>query len=297
MPSNDIYIFVPPSLDGAGAYLAIKWFLEPKNINIKLIPSTKDTIISDLNTLSLAVFKKIYVVGAMFFENSEEIKDIETEFTLFKLEKENNIAGSFKVISLDCKNYTELLYTAFKTKMQVDLQENKKKLLTYIQDYLTYELKHDTFSIGLNYIFSNFNNYQQNRLEKFCTKYADGFHDFNDEDKKIISYYNDKLEHALKGDTYIGELKISGVKVRVVSIFGEKCINEIASSILKSTNSDIAIVVNPTQQTVTFRRNSKCNVNLKNLCKHLCNGDGREYAATGKITEKFLEFSKVLQKQ
>lgn len=296
MASNDIYVLVPFSLDGAGAFLTLKWFLEPKDVNAKLIPINKENFATELNALSLTEFKKIYVVGGMFFENLEGVNGIKKSITLFKLESEKVDTPEVKVISLDSKNYTELVYNALKTKTNTDLDEQKRNLLTFIQDYVTYNLKYSQISIGINYIFNNFNNYQSNRLEKFCKKYENGFNGFDENDKKVIAHYNQKLEKTLQGDKYVGTITIMGEKVKIVSTFGEKCINEVASTILTSTGSDIACIVNPNTQTVTFRKNLKCKTDLKKLAKYLCDGDGKDYAAFGKITEKFLEFTKVLQK-
>lgn len=296
MASNDIYVLVPFNLDGAGAFLSLKWFLEPKELNVKLIPVSKENFATELNALCLTEFKKIYVVGGIFFENLEDLNGIKKSITLFKLDNEKVEVPEIKIVSLNAKNYTELVYTALKTKLNTDLNEPKRNLLTFIQDYVTYNLKYGQISIGINYIFNNFNNYQENRLEKFCKKYENGFFNFNEGDKKVISYYNQKLEKMLQGDKYGGTLTIMGMPVKVISAFGEKCINEIASSILTSTSSDIACIVNPHTQVVTFRKDLKCKVDLKKLAKFLCDGDGREYAASGKITDKFLEFTKALQK-
>ena len=296
MASNDIYVLVPFSLDGAGAFLSLKWFLEPKNLNIKLIPISKENFATELNALCLTEFKKIYVVGGFFFENAEELNGIKKSITLFKLDNEKVDVPDIKIVSLNSKNYTELVYNALKTKLGTELDEPKRNLLTFIQDYVTYNLKYGQISIGINYLFNNLNNYQDNRLEKFCKKYEKGFLGFGEGDKKIIDYYNQKLEKTLQGDKYAGTLTIIGSPVKVVSTFGEKCVNEVASSILNSTSSDIACVVNPSTQIVTFRKDLKCKVDLKKLAKYLCDGDGNDYAASGKITEKFLEFTKVLQK-
>lgn len=296
MASNDIYVLVPFSLDGAGAFLSLKWFLEPKNLNVKLIPVNKENFATELNALGLTEFKKIYVVGGTFFNNLEDVNGIKKSITLFKLDNEKVETPEIKIVSLNSKNYTELVYSALKTKIGTDLEEPKRNLLTFIQDYTTYALKYGQISIGINYIFNNFNNYQSNRLEKFCKKYENGFNGFNDEDKKVISYYNQKLEKTLQGDKYAGNVTIMGEPVKLVSTFGEKCVNEIASSILNSTGSDIACIVNPDTQLVTFRKSPKCKIDLQKLAKYLCNGDGKDYAAFGKITDKFLEFTKVLHK-
>jgi oligoribonuclease NrnB/cAMP/cGMP phosphodiesterase (DHH superfamily) len=75
---------------------------------------------------------------------------------------------------------------------------------------------------------------------------------------------------------------------------GTKYINDICDHLLKTYNSDIVFFVNTNSSHVSFRKKKTCNVNLAKLAEFLCGGGGHEYAAGGKITEKFMNFSKQL---
>lgn len=295
MPSNDIYILVPYSFDGVGAFLAAKWYLGQEKFNVKVLPTSKDRFCSDYETLLPLNPSKIYIVGGFIIEKCEEPLDSE-KVVIFKLDKENISADKVKVVSSDYECYTSLMLNVFKNKYKIDLDRSKTLLLALIQDYVTYKLKYDKISIGLNYIFQNLNNLGENKLEKFCKKYSEGFDSFTEDDKKVIGYYHEKLKKFLSGDRYSGVLPTATKNYKIVSCFATNCINEVAAALLRENNGDIAIIVNPETNLVTFRRGNNCTVNLKKLSQKLCDGDGKEFAATGKITDNFLLFTQTLQK-
>jgi oligoribonuclease NrnB/cAMP/cGMP phosphodiesterase (DHH superfamily) len=83
----------------------------------------------------------------------------------------------------------------------------------------------------------------------------------------------------------------------VVSCFASHSINEIAHYSLKKYDSDIAIVCNLNSMSVSFRKNKeRCSMKLNKLAEILCDGGGHEYAAGGKVTDKFIAFTKTLNK-
>jgi len=295
MALNDIYILVPYSLDGVGAFLASKWYLSEEKYNVRILPTSKERFCNDYQSLLPLNPSRIYVIGGYIVDNCEEQLDNE-KVVIFKLDREAISLKDVKIVSDDFDNYTSLMLNVFRNKYKTDLNKHKTLLLTLIQDYVSYKLKYDKISIGLNYIYQNLNNIGENKLEKFCKKYENGFENFSEDDKKVIYYYNEKLNKFLKGDRYQGTLPTTTKSYKIVSCFASSCINEVAATLLRENNGDIAIVVNQDTNLVTFRRSGNCNVNLKKLAEKLCDGDGKEFAASGKITETFLIFTKTLQK-
>lgn len=295
MPINDIYVFVPYSFDGVGAFLAAKWYLDQEKYNVKLLPTSKERFCNDYQSLLTHNPYKIYVIGGIIVDKCEEELD-KDKVVIFKLDSETVNIKDVKIVSADYQNYTSLMIDIFKNKYKIDLDSKKTLLLSLIQDYISYKLKYDKISIGLNYIFQNLNNSVENKLEKFYKKYENGFENFTDEDKKVISLYHERLVKFLKGDRYVGVLPANSKNYKIISCFATGCVNEVAAALLRENEGDIAILVNPETNIVTFRRSSNCTVNLKKLAQKLCEGDGKEYAASGKITDNFLMFTKTLQK-
>jgi hypothetical protein len=297
MGENYIHVLAPYTLDGAGACAVINWYLSSKNYNLKFTPCTKSTIIAEYNNLiNRQDIKKIYIIGGYLLGNNTLKQD--PSVTIFSLNKDLESGQQVKVIDGDFKNYTQFLYSSFKEKIGKELDKPKNLLLDLIQDYTTYNLTYGDLSIGLNTIFSSIPG--KDKLEIFLQKFQDGFVSFSNEDKNIINQHNNIKNNILDGDKFIGSVPINGKEIKIVSVFGEGCmlgcVNEVAQKLISDLKADIAIVVNPSLNFVSFRKSLNCDVNLKSLAQKLCDGDGKDYAASGKITENFLKFTKLLKK-
>lgn len=292
--AKNIYVLAPYTLDGAGACAPVRWFFEEKGLPVKCIPVTKTTIVEEINKISNDA-KKIYIIGGYLLQGKEI--PFNENITVFTLETDFTETG-LKTIRENDKTYTNFLYNSFKDKMHSEFSKEKKLLLELIKDYLSYELKFDKLSIGINTIFSSTPG--REKIEIFLNKFREGFKGFSEEDKEVINHHTHIKKNILEGEKFVGVVNMGGRDIKIISVFGENCmlgcVNEVAHEILNKYNKDIAIVVNPSLNFVSFRKNNQCSVNLKHLANKLCDGDGKEYASSGKITEKFLSFTKLLAK-
>jgi oligoribonuclease NrnB/cAMP/cGMP phosphodiesterase (DHH superfamily) len=87
---------------------------------------------------------------------------------------------------------------------------------------------------------------------------------------------------------------ISKQNLLITGTMGTKYVNDVCDYLLKTYNSDIVFFVNTDSSHVSFRKKKSCNVNLAKLAEYLFGGGGHEYAAGGKISEKFMDFAKQL---
>ena len=91
-----------------------------------------------------------------------------------------------------------------------------------------------------------------------------------------------------------GKLK----EYKVVSCFTESFHDELLTHILSKYNAAIAVVVSLVGKRIILKKNYEtCSIDLCALSKLLCDGDCYETyndLAFGKITEKFLKFTKTL---
>jgi len=117
-----------------------------------------------------------------------------------------------------------------------------------------------------------------------------------DKTNQIINFYKQKVEKVSTEPVFIGSASIAGQKTKIASIFGKDRIDDIAAEVLNDYDCDIAIIVDSSKGEVHFRKKTKCKVNLGNLASKLCEGGGNVNIASGKITENFLNFTKILQK-
>ena len=117
-----------------------------------------------------------------------------------------------------------------------------------------------------------------------------------DKTNQIINFYNQKIEKLVTNEVFVGDITISGAKVKIASTFCKDRVDDVAAELLTTHQADIAILVNSNNNEVQFRKRSKCKVNLGSLANKLCGGSGSTKIASGKITESFLNFTKLLQK-
>lgn len=296
MNNRYIHVFTDADLDGAISYLTLSWFL---NLEPPFTVTTEKDFISTYKSFAtnnkVENYTRIYVLDldicslAQIIDKSNfsivdhHMGSINCGYTFknarFKIEKEGST----------CK----MLYNLLKSHYNRDLDSKKKLLVSIGHDYDSYTLNNKDISVGLNTLFWN---YQGNRLEKFVNRFREGFNGFTNEEKRIIAFYKNKIDRFIaESNIYTGEVEIGSKKYKISSIMADFCINEIAQDMINKTESDIGIVVNSNSGSVSFRRGKNCTINLSKLAEKLCEGGGHEAASGGKITQTFLEFTKLLK--
>jgi len=156
-----------------------------------------------------------------------------------------------------------------------------------INDYDCYDLKVPN-SISLNVVF---NEYNYPRVEKFINNFKDGYRQFTINEQNAVKLFFKQLKDQLQTTEYYrGNIK----SYSVVSCFCNFAINEMAHFTLKKYNADIVILVNTVTNQVYFRKAKGCTAALDVLANKLCGGGGQEYAAAGRITDTFLNYTKLL---
>lgn len=123
-----------------------------------------------------------------------------------------------------------------------------------------------------------------------------GKRDFTISELNEIKIYLLKYKEALDNILFFqGNLK----DYKVVSCFSEQYHDELFNYMFTKLNAAICIIVILSEKRVLLQRNQTiCNINLCSLAKLLCDGDCENLSvdiAAGKITEKFLKFTKTLQ--
>lgn len=296
MNTDSIHVFTDADLDGAISYMALCWYL---GCDVPVTVTTENQLEEEFKNFksknNILNFKRIYILDLDICKIAPEIDKPNfsiVDHHIGSIEcgyKFKNARNKFEDSGSTCK----LLYEILKTHYGRDLTQEQKLLISIGHDYDSYTLKQKDISIGLNMLFWNL---QGNRLQKFIEKFKTGFTGFSEEDKKVIAFYNNKINSYLKNNTvYTGIVPIGGKQVQICSIMADFCINEVAQAILQQTNSEIAIVVNPKSQSISFRRNKDSNFNVANLASKIADGGGHPAAAGGKITSTFLEFTKLLK--
>lgn len=289
--SSNIHIFTHNDLDGIGCLQTFIWCFPEANITYTTISSSSE-------------FNKEYYKANKKKEIDSYDKVFVTDLSL--LEQDLNLIDKKNVIFIDhhktslnfkfvnAANFTKLfssctllVYKLFKSSL--DINNYQKNLLILIDDYDSYRLSFSNTK-NLNTLFWA---HYYNNVPLFLSDFHDGFIKFDSLQNKIINIQNQKTIETIKNlKPFYTKTKIQNIECSIIAAFADTAINDVSDYLLQQHSADISIVVNLKSDRVSFRRKNTA-IDLSLLAKKLCDGGGHEAAAGGKITEIFLEFTKI----
>lgn len=289
--SSNIHIFTHSDLDGAGCLLALAWSF-PDNVITYTIISNASSFEEEFhkknNQRPISSYDTVFITDLSIQEKDIPLIDkrnvIYIDHHKTSLDLKFNYAKSFIKIFSSC---TLFIYKLFKSKL--DISSAQKELLILIDDYDSYQLKFNKTK-DLNMLFWS---HYVNNISLFLQDFNQGIAAYTPLQLKALSIQKQKLQNTL--DTlqiFKAAAVIQGLKRSITAAFSDVSINEVSDYLLSKYSTDIAIVVNLKSNRVSFRRNNS-DIDLSELAKKLCNGGGHEAASGGKITEQFLEFTKL----
>jgi nanoRNase/pAp phosphatase (c-di-AMP/oligoRNAs hydrolase) len=294
---KNIFIFTDCDLDGAGSYLMFKWFISD-DIPYKIVR------VNDFGAVFKNWYEKyqnkydmIYILDLDVSQECLELVDKKNVTVIdhhkTHVENKHKYKHATAVVQ-EAPSCTKLLYGIFSKKYKVKLTDEQKLMVLYINDYDCYELKFPQ-SYNLNILYWN---YQGDRLDKFLNDFGKGFQGFNDQQQNIILYNKNKFKSIInKLAVHVASnVPIGKLKYKLVSVFADSYVNEVADHIIKNYKADIGFVVNLKSKKVSLRKSKTCEVDLGKLATKLFNaGGGHEYAAGGMINEQFLNLTKLFK--
>lgn len=190
-----------------------------------------------------------------------------------------------------CKSAAEVIYRENKETFAFSIASPERmKLMLMVSDYDSYTLQLKD-SKNLSIVFWT---YTGNRVDQFCKEFYEGFKGFNQLQQNAIVFYNKKLQEVIDNlQLYQGTIK----EYKLMSCFCDTAHNDVAHYVLEKYKAGVVLLVNPKTQTVSFRKSKDCKINLATLAEIICGegAGGHESAAGGKITDKFLIFTKNLK--
>lgn len=288
-----VIIFTDADLDGSMSYLLLKWLSTNKlPYKVTTVTKFKDDFTAWTKKNKIEEYDKIFILDLDISQHSLEIVDHPNIFIVDHHLSHVENKEKYKLATVHVNEYSscaKLIYKMYKEKLDSIMSDNMKKLLILVDDYDSWSHKYPQ-SKQLNSIFWN---YQGDRLQAFINDFQTGFSDFSSNQKKIITFYENKFKKILKNLSFHqAEVNIQKKKVKCVCTFADKMISDIGNHLLE-IGADIGFVVNLESNRVSVRKKKECHVDLSKLSKWLIDGGGHECAAGGVCTEKFLQFSKV----
>ena len=292
---NKIYqIFTHKDLDGAGSLLTFIWSHPRETITFTEINNNelfkiKDYVKKTFNPPSILIFDI-----SLRDEFLPELDNNNITIIDHHKRSEDNISKFkySKIIHKEFSSNTLLLRKLFKNKENDTLDENKKKLIAYIDDFDSQKNQFKE-SYDLNIIFwTQF----KNNFTGFINFYKDGFVPFTEKQLKLIDYTKKTADEALKNIKYFsGELIIEGFPRKTLACLTNTTNLIVIDNIMSKNEQNLFFFVNTETQKVSIRqKKSNSMVDLPNFTKKYCDGDGSLLNCGGKITPLFMELTKKL---
>jgi len=296
--NKKIHVFIHSDLDGSACYLLLHWYLwNTPSYTMTNHLNMKSDISRWLLKNKLEDYDEIYFVAldtcpimhlideknVQIFDHHQEAKrcrDLYKNAKVHVLEQGSTVLGLYRHLK---EKYSDR-----------KISTEQRKFVAIVDDYVSYRLLEKLQSIGMNMIYWNF---QGDKTLKLKERFNNGFSDFSEQEIKIIDFYKSKIRKIVdSAEFYVGDVKIQGVFRKIIATFADTCINEVAAE-LTEMGYEIAIIVNNDTQKVSFRKNHHSNVDLSKVAQSLADGGGYKNTAGGMITEKFMSFTKLLEKK
>lgn len=296
-PGSKCHVFTDCDLDGAGSYHILTKILGYHvPYTVTRVNEASDKIESWLSRNDISEYDRVYILDLDLSQHPELQKKVDrTNVTIVDHHKQHiDLRNDYKHAETIITNDTSTCKLVYKHLSGKDkLTEQEKLLVLMVDDYDAYKFDIPN-SYELNIIFWS---YQGNRVEKFQNDFADGFCGFTSQQQNIIQFYKRRLEN-IKSSLQIhrADIPIKGTVYRVVAVFADSYINDIADHIIKNYKCDIGFVINLKSNKVSLRRATECTMDLNWLAKSLFDqGGGHEAASGGIICDKFLTFSQLFK--
>jgi len=292
---NNIFVWTHHDLDGLASCLAVKWF--HPDCKFAYQTTTGYTFREDFTRWllknRLSDFDRVFIVDLDVSESQDLVdEDNVTIIDHHATHAENETYEFADSTVLEYSSAAKLIYKKYSKLYDIDLSKERKTLIALADDYDSYNHEVEDSSV-LNSVFWA----TQNNFKTFMRMYDNGFTGFTQQQLNMYRLYEQALKQALTTLQYFEnkKLKIGKSSYHVIATFASKFTNNIADHIFENYDPDIAIVVNPKTQHVSFRRNTDSDVNLGRLAEAIADGGGHSFASGGQITEDFLAFTKLLK--
>jgi len=288
--SKKILVWTDNDLDGIVSALIIKWLHPKDDITFEEVFEGNFESAIKKREKELKSFDIIYITDIYVPDNVYRLVDLPNVIILDHHKTHSEIRPRY----IHAKTHIEIGPSAAKLIYDwnpkcKDFTPQQKALVVFANDYDSYTLKHKE-SLCYHIITKTYN---APKIAKFIEAFIDGHRKFNIQEQNMISLYIKKYKDQLSRlEPYVGELNGN----KVVAVQADFAINEIAHQIIKKYDADVAIIINVKYKVVSFRKKLSCNVELDKWATKLCNGGGHNHAAGGKLTDTFLNFTKILKK-
>lgn len=304
MDLKDIHVFTDIDLDGTGSLLALHWALKlrPGEIPFKgsTVSNFRKEFLKWAEDDSIANYKRNYFLDldtstcADLIDTSNTVCIIDHHLTHVNAIKNKPYKNATAHV-VETTSCAKLVYAHFKP----TLTSAQKYFLALADDYDSYKFKlPETYD--LNCLYTNTQKtLDKTRQHKFLERFYEGFDSFTSQEREIIKQHKAERDAVLKNlQIFSGTISIGKTPYKIVGTMSTKFVNEVCDFLIREHKADIVFSMNTNNQHVSWRKNKEtCPVDLSVLAAKLSEGGGHEYAAGGKVTPTFMEFTKQLKQE
>lgn len=293
-----IFVFTDFDLDGATSLLQLHWVLGAKPGQLKFkstsVANFRREYLVWLNDHKPTDYDTIYILD-LDVSNSADLVDKKNFVIIDHHLTHTKNAAIYKEATTHITETTSCAKLLYKVKKPGNLASEQKLLIALADDYDCYALKQPE-SYEINCLLTNMQKVTgTEKATRFITRFYNGFNGFTAQEKNIIKDHIVRRDNTIKElQIYKGNVSIGGKERVVYGTTGDRFINEICDYLIKKYTPDVVFFVNPNVSRVSFRKSKTCDLDLSKLAAKLCEGGGHEYAAGGKITDDFMNFTKLL---
>jgi len=296
-PAGKCHVFTDCDLDGAGSYhILTRIFNKKIPFTVARVNDIPAKITSWLANHDIADYERIYILDLDLSQYPDIQKLVDrTNVTVVDHHKQHiDQRNDYKYAETIITSETSTCKLIYKHSDGKNILTDEEKLLVLmVDDYDAYKFNIPN-SYELNIIFWS---YQGNRVDRFQEDFPGGFTGFTSQQTNIIQFYKKRLENIKSSlQVHRADIPIKGTTYRMVSVFADAYINDIADHIIQNYKCDIGFVVNLKSNKVSLRRSKECTIDLSWLANTLFDeGGGHEAASGGIICESFLTFSQLFK--
>jgi len=292
-------IFSDCDLDGIGSYLVFKWLTNLKvEHHICSQSNFRRTYSAWMKKANPDTYDKIYIFDLDVSQNCTDLIDRKNVTIIDHHDSHVQNKHVYKKARAIVEPYSsccKLMYKLLKTKHpDRELTQEQKTLVLMVDDYDSYELKLKN-SYNMNVVLWN---YVGDRAQQFERDFGNGFKGFNQTHLTMIHLNNKKVARVISElDVYHGMIPISGKKYKINATMASENLNEVAHYVVDSFDCDICMVINLKTSRVSFRKNKNRipDLDLGKLATTIAEGGGHINSAGGKLNEKVMTLTKMLQ--
>lgn len=278
-----VFVWANSDMDGAASVILMKQIFKSLDYSGVFFGELEEKMIPWYDEHE-DEYDKIFIIGCSL--NQSLLNKIDSEKVVIINDRDDGLTSKYaKIKTEEFPSCTLYIYKLFSEALK--LSKEMKRLVKYVNDYNSYALETEE----AQYLNGLFRKSGSNRFDFFINRFENGYDGFTFSEKRIAQVFFKELEDEF--DSLDLFHTIYDEKYKILGTFSDKSVNEIAGPILNQHKDvDAVIVISLRNKYVSFRKREGSDIDIVFLAENLCSGGGGQYASAGRLTSRFMKFTK-----